>query len=134
MEQCNSHYHVADRCGCMASDDCPRTDMMIDESSLPDDQVVPCPQEHETNLAMEEQRIFENQIFIDIAPGSAEKARAYLSLALYAVLVCMTSEHKANRSDFLIHRQTDKQAQRQRQRQRQAEVETETETERQTDK
>ena len=101
-------FNTANKTDFMVSEDCPHTDMLTDESALADDQVVPFPHEHESKLALEQQNIFENKIFIDLAAGSGEKAKAYLSLGLWAVLVCMTPEHKADKLDFLMHRQTDR--------------------------
>ncbi len=79
----------------LTSDDCPHTEMMSDESALKDDQVVPFPHEHEMNLALEQQHIFNHKVFIDLSPGSGEKAKAYLTLGLWVVIVCMTGAHKA---------------------------------------
>ena len=73
LEKCSSLFKSVELCDFLKSDDCPHTDMETDESQLAEDLVVPLPREHETNLAVEEQHIFENQIFIDLAPGSGDK-------------------------------------------------------------
>jgi hypothetical protein len=72
----------------------PHEGMMSDELCLGESLCIPFPHEHEVSLAAEKQHIFGNDILIDLAPGSGEKAKHYLSPGLACVLIFQTATHK----------------------------------------
>ena len=102
LEVCNGLFNQNEFVPFLDTADCPHHDACPDEVAMSENQVVPFPHEHEMNLAVEQQHIFEVKIFVDLAPGSGEKAKAYLSMGLHCVLVCMTPNHKADKSDLVV--------------------------------
>ena len=77
------------------TEDAPHEAMLNDEAQFADDEVIPFPNEHDMNLAIEQQHIFESQLLVDVGGvGSGERAKAYLIARLRMVLICMTSAHK----------------------------------------
>ena len=77
------------------TEDAPHEAMLNDEAQLADDEVIPFPNEHDMNLAIEQQHIMESQLLVDVGGvGSGERAKAYLLNRLYMVLICMTPAHK----------------------------------------
>ena len=77
------------------TEDYPHEAMLTDETQLADDEVVPFPNEHDMNLAIEQQHIMESQLLVDVGGvGSGERAKAYLLNRSHMVLICMTSAHK----------------------------------------
>ena len=102
LEVCNGLFNQSEFVPFLDTADCPHHDACPDEVAMSENQVVPFPHEHEMNLAVEQQHIFEVKIFVDLAPGSGEKAKAYLSMGLHCVLVCMTQNHKADKSDLVV--------------------------------
>ena len=77
------------------TEDAPHEAMLTDEAQLADDEVVPFPNEHDMNLAVEQQHIMESQLLVDVGGvGSGERGKAYLLNRLHMVLICMTPRHK----------------------------------------
>ena len=77
------------------SEDNPHEAMLTDEAQLADDEVVPFPNEHDMNLAVEQQHIMESQLLVDFGGvGSGERGKAYLLNRLHMVLICMTPGHR----------------------------------------
>lgn len=77
------------------TEDAPHEAMLTDEAQLADDEVVPFPNEHDMNLAVEQQHIMESHLLVDVGGvGSGERAKAYLLSRLHMVLICMTPAHK----------------------------------------
>ena len=70
------------------TEDAPHEAMLTDEAQLADDEVVPFPNEHEMNLAVEQQHIMERHLLVDVGGvGSGERAKAYLLNRLHICLL-----------------------------------------------